>query len=395
MQAYRQFLFFTFMTRLSFAFSFATYVMFLLSRDASLLEVGLINISFMVAIAIAEIPTGIFADLFGRKPSFLISNLIMASGLLVYFLSHSFWWFVIAEVTAGIGMTFRSGALEAWAVDSVLQSSDPISIQRIFSSGEIVKNAAGILGGLAGAYMGTVNLAYPWLAGAILLFITFLIAGRTMHEPARLNPGRERSPFLAIKRIVERSVTHGLKKRVVLLLMTTTLLSSFFYQPLNMYWQPRFADIAGGKIWVLGWIWVFISVSLMAGNYLAKRVSESYPPHRALAVSALFNSLPIIAAAFLVQFLPVLVLFCLYEVARGITEPVRMAFINEEIPSAERATLLSLDQVFMRVGAIAGLYLTGLVADRISIPAAWIIGAVVGLATLPIFVAAGRGRNAA
>lgn len=132
MKPYRQFLIFTFITRLAFAFSFATYVMFLISRGATLIEISLINISFMIAIAVSEIPTGIFADLVGRKHSFLISNLIMAAGLMIYFFSHNFWMFIAAEMIAGIGMTFRSGALEAWVVDAVAESGADISNERIF-----------------------------------------------------------------------------------------------------------------------------------------------------------------------------------------------------------------------------------------------------------------------
>lgn len=377
----------TFVTRAAFAFSFATYVMFLLSRGATLFEVGLINISFMVAIAIAEIPTGAFADLMGRKRSFLISNLVIALGLAIYFFSDRFWLFILAEVTAGIGITFKSGALEAWVVDAVAQSGDPIPNERIFSSEGIAKNVANIIGGLAGAYLGDIDLAYPWLAGAILLVVTFLISSKYMIEPAKVIRPPSHSPFMAVAAIIKKSIAFGLKKRVVLLLMTASLISSFFYQPLNMYWQPRFAGMIGGTVWILGWIWVLISLSLMLGSYLVKRLPKAFPMRKSLAASALLSSLPVLVAAVLSQFWPVLLLFCFYEAARGFMEPVRTAFINDEIPSSERATILSLDQVFLRLGAILGLLITGLVAERWSIAAAWAVAAILSLAVIPIFLA--------
>lgn len=392
MKPYRQFLALTFITRLAFAFSFATYVMFLLSRGATLFEIGLINVSFMVAIALAEIPTGIFADFWGRKRSFQISCLIMALGLLIYFYSNNFWMFIAAEMIAGIGMTFRSGALEAWVVDAVSETSESISNEQIFSSASIVKNVASIIGGLTGAYMGDFNLAYPWLAGAIVLVITFIASSLVMSEPKSHYSYSSHSPFAAIKSIFIRSIDYGLRKKVVFLLMLTTLISAFFYQPLNMYWQPRFAEAADNRIWILGWIWVFISGSLMLGGYLIKRIPTRYNRYSVLIVMVVLNSVPVILAALIGSFWPVLLIFGIYEVARGVMEPIRLALINDAIPSAERATILSLNQVFMRLGAILGLLLTGMLAEKYSISAAWIVAAVIGLSSIPILIVNRRAK---
>jgi MFS family permease len=387
MKPYRQFLLLTFATRLALAFSFATYVMFLISRGATLFQVSLINISFMIAIAIAELPTGIFADLFGRKRSFLISTLIMAAGLMVYFFSNSILLFITAEVVTGIGMTFRSGALEAWAVDAIAESGADISNDRLFSSEGVAKNAANIVGGLTGAYMGNLDLAYPWLAGAIVLMVISIYAAMVMTEPQQDTGRIRQSPLIAIKTILTHSVDYGLKRRTVLLLMIATLICAFFYQPLNMYWQPYFAGLAGEKIWILGWIWALISLCLMLGSYLVKHLPIAKNRRLALSVAVVFNTLPIIVAAKLAGFYPALSMFCIYEIARGFLEPIQSAFINDEIPSAERATILSLNQVFMRVGAMLGLLITGMVADKMSITTAWISAAIVGLVAIPIFAA--------
>ena len=91
-------------------------------------------------------------------------------------------------------------------------------------------------------------------------------------------------------------------------------------------------------------------------------------------------------AAYLAGFYGALCMFCIYEIARGFMEPIQSAFINDEIPSAERATILSLNQVFMRVGAILGLLITGMIAEKASIPTAWVVAALVGLGSIPVFM---------
>jgi MFS family permease len=103
-------------------------------------------------------------------------------------------------------------------------------------------------------------------------------------------------------------------------------------------------------------------------------------------VSVIFNSLPIIVAAIVADFYIALSMFCLYEIARGFMEPIQSAFINDEIPSSERATILSLNQVFMRVGAMVGLLITGMIAQKTSITTAWIVAALVALIAIPLFL---------
>ncbi len=96
-----------------------TYVLFLLSRGANLWQASLVNICFMVTVFFMEVPTGAFADHYGRRLSIMISCGLMLGGSVLYFFSHCFWFFVLSEIIVGVGITFMSGALDAWLVDSL------------------------------------------------------------------------------------------------------------------------------------------------------------------------------------------------------------------------------------------------------------------------------------
>jgi len=68
---------------------------------------------------------------------------------------------------------------------------------------------------------------------------------------------------------------------------------------------------------------------------------------------------------------------------------VRQAFLNDHIPSAQRATVLSLDAFFADVGGAAGQPTLGYLAKATSIPIAWLAGsAFVGMA-VPLYRRAG------
>ena len=74
---------------------------------------------FMLVSVIAEIPTGVFADKYGRKLSVVLGDITFALGILTYFLGHNFYIFILAETFMGIGRAFNSGADEALFYDTL------------------------------------------------------------------------------------------------------------------------------------------------------------------------------------------------------------------------------------------------------------------------------------
>src|SRR3989344_3967159 len=101
----------------SISFIAAVYVTFLISKGLNLFEVNLVNFVFFTTLFICEISTGAFADVFGRKLSFLLSCSLFAVGMFVYGLADSFWGFAAAEAISALGNTFSSGAFQAWLID--------------------------------------------------------------------------------------------------------------------------------------------------------------------------------------------------------------------------------------------------------------------------------------
>lgn len=82
------------------------------------------QIGFLIALIplfnlIFEIPTGIFADKYGRKNSTLLGYTIMGCAYLLIFFYHSFWFLVATNMLIGFGVTFVTGAMDSWKSDLV------------------------------------------------------------------------------------------------------------------------------------------------------------------------------------------------------------------------------------------------------------------------------------
>ena len=80
---------------------------------------NIVNAIFFVTLFICEIPTGAFADIFGRKASYVLSWFILALSMFIYAASSSFAGFIVAEIVAAIGRTFSNGAFDAWLKDKL------------------------------------------------------------------------------------------------------------------------------------------------------------------------------------------------------------------------------------------------------------------------------------
>ena len=83
------------------------------------------------------------------------------------------------------------------------------------------------------------------------------------------------------------------------------------------------------------------------------------------------------------------VLLAGFGVLDGIVRPVRQAYLNENIPSAQRATVLSFDSFFADIGAVGGQLGLGYAAQAVSKAVAYTIGGAAYFLAVPLYRAAG------
>ncbi len=382
----------TFLFQFAVGLTSATYVLFLLNRGLDLFQVSLVNLSFMMGIFIFEIPTGAYADYFGRKKSVILSSLFLMLALFIYFLSSNIVTFIIAEITAALAFTFASGALDAWMVDSLKMKGYTGKIDFVFSHSAIIGKVATLLAGLIGAYIGSVNLALPFGAGAavslVAVFVSIFFLKENFIQKKAMNWTGAVSQMV---RVTKSSVTYGVKHKVVLWLIISSVLATFAFQPINMYWSPRMNNLAGDKIWLMGWVWAGVSFSMMMGGFLVKQLLKKDKSYTWILIpTVLILGIPILLISTSNIFAVVLIGFITYELGRGMLAPVQKAYLNKHIPSEQRATVLSFDSMMGRLGAALGLVILGFVAKNYSIQMSWLISGILLLFLIPIYLKANK-----
>src|SRR3989344_7570872 len=99
-------------------FTLPIIIVFLQAR-MTLVQVSLIYSWRYLSQLLAELPTGAFADIFGRKQSVRLSFLSFAIAYLLLPFTNNFAQILLLFTFSGIGMSLVSGAYEALIYDSL------------------------------------------------------------------------------------------------------------------------------------------------------------------------------------------------------------------------------------------------------------------------------------
>ncbi|NTU72143.1 MAG: MFS transporter [Coriobacteriia bacterium] len=371
----------------------------------TIFQVMLVNSIYLVAQAIFEVPTGVIADTLGRKVSYLIGiGTILASTLLYVAtptLGWGFWGFSLASVLIGLGFTFQTGAVDAWLVDALDAVGYDEPKERVFAWGQMTFGAGMLTGSLLGGLLGQVNLGLPYIVRAALLVAAFVLVLVLFADLGFERRALSTATFARETRsILEAGVRFGWHDRVVRPLLFVSLVGGVFYMFAFYSWQPYVLDLLGkNAVWMLGIIQAGISLTGIAGNALVKPIMGSdlarRDPARVLAWTSVAQTVIVagIAAVGLftkqpgvLPFSLVVGLWLAWGVVFGVSGPIRQSYINANIPSAQRATVLSLDAFFGDVGGGVGQPALGWLSQQSSIALGWLVGAVFVGATAPLYV---------
>jgi MFS family permease len=389
--------------------------LFLLGAGLDIFQVMLVNAAFSAGQVLFEVPTGVIADTIGRKASYLLGIGTLLIATLLYVASAEYGWgiwaFVGASILLGFGFTCQTGAVDAWLVDALNYLKYEGLHEQVFARAGMVSGAAMLIGTLAGGFLGQVNLSVPYLVRSGILALAFMFVAFGMHEvgfrPRPLQWGNFGSET---RTIFNAGIHYGWRHRVVRPLLFVSVVQGVFMLYFFYSMAPFALDLLGRPdlVWVAGVLAAFFGLAGIIGNMLVGTVMRSSngrrQPPRVLAGSA---ALTAVAAALigiiglltpeggsLVSFgLVVGVAGLFWGVLFGIMGPIRQAYLNEQIPSAQRATVLSVDSFFAEAGGMVGQPGLGWLARATSIPVGHLAGAIFMGIAVPLYRRSGRANE--
>ncbi|MBP9822348.1 MAG: MFS transporter [Candidatus Pacebacteria bacterium] len=373
----RQYLLLQSTTSFGISFISAFYVTFLLLKGLNYMEINLVNFFFWVTLFVCELPTGAFADIYGRKKSYVISCCLFGVGMLIYGFAQSFWGFVLAEVVSAVGQTFSSGAFNAWMVDRLKQQGFTGSFAPIFARKQQLGNIIGIVSAISGAFLGTIWLPLPWFMAGSVMLSAGCLAMVFMKEDFKKKDLSFADDLARMKETVVDSVRYSLSSKPVRFILVVGMFQWFAVQAPNMQWQPFFRGSLSSQV-ELGYVKAGISICLMIGASIAPWfLGKIKDERKSIALIQIVVGFGIVGTVLSPLFGTAFAVFMGHEIARGMLDPLKETYLQDNIPQDKRATIASCDSMSMRVGGIIGLLVTGALAQYVSLPSAWIVSGLV------------------
>ncbi|TFD11949.1 MFS transporter [Cryobacterium sp. TMT1-21] len=387
---------------LAASFIWGINTLFLLDAGLSNFEAFAANAFFTVGMVIFEIPTGVVADTAGRKVSYLLGTVTLSVTTGMYWMlwlwHASFVWWAVVSVLLGLGFTFFSGAVDAWLFDALTWTGYTGSWEAVFGRGLAVTGIAMFAGSVLGGVIAqATDLGVPFLLRAGVLILTFLFASVVMKDLG-FTPDRGTGPLKATRNVLTQSIEHGLGKRSV----RYVILSAPFASGVGIYafyaLQPYLLDLYGdpSAYSIAGLAAAILSVAQVAGGILAPRIRGLFARRTTMVIGASLTSVAALVVLGLNSLFSLAVVFlAVWGFVVAVAAPVRQGYLNDMIPSKQRATVLSFDSLF---GSFGGVFIQpglGRSADLWGYGTSLVIGGLVELIGIPILFASRRQRDPA
>jgi MFS family permease len=375
---------------LAASFIWGINTLFLLDAGLTNAQAFAANAFFTAGLVLFEVPTGIVADIRGRRLSYLLGTMTLMVSTVAYLamwrIAAPFWAWALTSAFLGLGFTFFSGAVQAWLVDALKFSGFTGPLEPVFAKGEIAEGVAMVTGSVAGGYLAeATNLGVPYVFRAVVLGLSLVLAFFVMRDVG-FTPNRASRPLAQAKSAFSGAIRYGLANPPIRWVM----LSNFFTDGVSIYafyaMQPYLLQLYGDPkaYGVAGLAAAIVGGAQIGGGLLVPRLAHIFRRRTSVLLTALVLSVAALAAiGYVAQLWIVLVLLVLWGLVFAAVMPVRQAYVNGLIPSEHRATVLSFESLMGSSGGVVTQPVLGRAADLWGYPMSYTCSAVVQALAIP------------
>lgn len=319
---------------------------------------------------VMEIPTGILADLFGKKRTVIVSKIFIFVSFVTFGFSETFFMFVLAQSLYEFGNSFRTGTEAAFIYDYLKQNKNTPKYTEVKGKqkfwarvGEAIATA---LGGVIAARLGY-NIVFFAAAVPALGNLLNVILWENIKERRD-----SRFSFSEIKKHVTISAKALFKNKLTLTITANITIFTGVLAALEKFIQPYMQN-AGISIEYFGFIYsasLILTALAVRYSYL---VEDKFGSIKTINVLSLVAVLPAAIIGFKFVSMFGVVLFFLVLIIENIRSPIANSEFHKRVLSKERATLGSMLSQSKSLGKMIILPVAGYLAEALSLYSAVLI----------------------
>ena len=328
-------------------FTWTTWLAFVVAHGGN---PGWAEAAYHMAILLGEVPTGVVADLMGRRISMLVGLALGALGPLGYFFIHDTFTACLVLGFSGLAGTFLSGADAALTYETAAEQGGADFARKVMARTMALSMAAAAISPVIAGFLYQWNPMAPFLGKTVMSLLTLaVVLGMKEQRPteqamaggeARVSPLRQTAEAFRVLRT----------NRIAWVLIVFGWVYNTGAAMTGQFAQAYF-PFMGLTMGAAGVAFAVAQVTSTGGSLLSERL-QAGTANRFLRFAPLFIAgcylLMGVAGAWrggLTMALLGAAGLVLAQGTDGVVYPVYQARFNETIPSAQRATILSMQSM--------------------------------------------------
>lgn len=344
-----------------FILLYPVYSIMFLENGVSLSQLSILLATWSVTMIALEIPFGVIADRFSRKYVLLASTLFKALGFVIWILFPHFIGYAAGFVSWGIAAALKSGTFEAYIHDGLTSFGKESEYETVTSKISTVKSivvaSSLILGGWLSEY-GYIYVELISLGSVVLAFVVLAFA-----PSYEITKSTGESNYL---KQLWKTAKASFKFKNLLYLMLIYIVVFGMWGALDEYAPVFFSElgVANKYIGMIGfssYVMYAVGSLLNSSKFVQNRVKESW-----------LIGITFIVYLGLVMFksIPFFILQVLVGILISILDLRMLAHMQKYYDSVSRATMTSINAMFVGVMDIGMVYLMGMLSDKYNV---WMI----------------------
>jgi len=365
----------------------------LMDKGATLSNLSLILGLYAFTVVILELPTGIIADVFGRKKSFCLSIVISIISFLILLFGKGFIILSIGMMFYGFNRALASGSFDAMFIDYYIDNYGKEKLNNITTRINVLDAlglsmgalTGGMLPKLTGTYLSLssiydLNIIIRISLAAVVVILSYIFIAETSDN--------NKEKHITIRQHIKNSSSIVVKNSTIICVFISVFSTGFFLSSMETFWQPHFLsllpdDSLMGLLGVMAFLYFIAATfgSIGSNNMIKKYKFDTYKMYLilrtlialALIMTAIQTNIPI----FMVSYSLIYLLFGMASIPEGV-------ILNREIPNEVRASVLSVYSLVIQIGGLSGSLLYSILINYVTIPTIWMISASIILITVII-----------
>lgn len=337
------------------------WVAILASRGYSLVEIGIAETVFHIVSLIFEIPSGVLADVFGRKKMLVVSTIMGMVSDVIMILSGSLFTVCLSIAFRALSYNFSSGSGDALAYDSLKLARKENEFERYESNQFIIYRLCSGISTLCAGFALTIGHRIAYGTGLITGTIQIIIL-LSLHEIHIANTAKGIGNKIGRKLIAcfWESIIFMKEMRKCMGLMLCNSLVGAIDTLLLFFLQAKLPEI-GISRWWLGFALLFMEM----GGIVGSRLILKAPKLRYKWIFAI--SLLFVMAGLLAEHSGACLIMTLGGFMAAIGDDALQvrtnAILQDMFPSEQRATLTSIESfsfsvIMIILSPLAGFFFT-------------------------------------